>query len=68
MYPITATDLRAMCNRHIEDGVRQFRESDRTTIRLIANVWALLAPLGVETADIKKLMDSRLRNAWMTVK
>ncbi|MGE5488418.1 MAG: hypothetical protein ACM3ZB_11445 [bacterium] len=68
MYPITAADLRALCSRHIEDGIRQFRESDRATIRQIASVWALLAPLGVEPAEIKELMDSRLRNAWRTVK
>ncbi len=68
MYRITATDLRAICNRHIEDGICQFRESDRTTIRQIASVWALLAPLGVEPAEIKELMDSRLKNAWRIVK
>lgn len=63
-YGITASDFRAVCDRHIKDGSRQFCEGDRAMIRQIADVWELLAPLGVEINDIKELMDSRLRSAW----
>ena len=63
-YRIEGVDLRALCEKHIEDGSRQFRQADLIAIRQIAAVWQLLAPFGVEPEEIKELMDLRLRNAW----
>jgi hypothetical protein len=63
-YRVTAGDLETLCQAHIDDGSRHFLEADRGTIRQISAVWEILAPLGVEPAEIKDLMDSRLRSAW----
>ena len=63
-YGITPSHLKALCAAHVEEGSRQFRESDLKAITQIADVWRLLAPLGVEPMEIKALMDNTLRNAW----
>jgi hypothetical protein len=63
-YRVEPADIEALCENHIEDGSRRFRETDGSAIRRIMAAWELLAPLGVEPADIKDLMDSRLRSAW----
>jgi len=67
-YRVTTRDVQALCERHIEDGSRQFCDADRPAVRLIAQVWELLAPFGVEPHELKSLMDSRLRNAWRNSK
>ena len=33
-------------------------------IAIVAKAWMLLAPLGIETADIRRLVDKAVRNAW----
>jgi hypothetical protein len=33
-------------------------------IAMIAKAWMLLAPLGVETADLRRLVNDAVRNAW----
>ena len=33
-------------------------------ISIVAKAWVLLAPLGVETADIRRLIEKAVRNAW----
>ncbi len=37
---------------------------DKKMISIIAKAWQLLAPLGIETSDIKNLADNAVRNAW----
>jgi hypothetical protein len=31
---------------------------------IVARAWVLLAPLGIETADLRRLMEKTVRNAW----
>jgi len=31
---------------------------------IVAKAWVLLAPLGIETTDIRRLMEKTVRNAW----
>ena len=31
---------------------------------MVTKAWMLLAPLGVEMADIRRLIDKAVRNAW----
>ena len=33
-------------------------------IAMIAKAWVLLAPMGVETADLRRLVNDAVRNAW----
>jgi hypothetical protein len=37
---------------------------EKKMIAIVAKAWVLLAPLGVETADIRRLVDKAVRNAW----
>lgn len=63
-YRVSAADLRRLCEARIEEGSRQFRDSDAKTVSQIAQAWCILAPMGVEPREIKALMDKCLRNAW----
>lgn len=67
-YGVSPLHLRRLCEEHTAEGTRDFRESDSKTLVKIANVWLLLAPLGVEPMEIKILMDECLRNAWRNPK
>ncbi len=37
---------------------------ERKLLSLVAKAWVLLAPFGVDTADLRKLVDTAVRNAW----
>jgi len=37
---------------------------DKKMIEIVARAWRLLAPLGVETGDIRRFVDDVVRNAW----
>jgi hypothetical protein len=37
---------------------------DKKMIEIVAKAWKLLAPLGVETGDIRRFVDDVVRNAW----
>ncbi len=63
-YGVLPLQLRRLCEAHAAEGDRRFRETDAKMIRQIAEVWCLLAPMGVEPSELKGLMESCLRNAW----
>jgi hypothetical protein len=33
-------------------------------ISIVAKAWVLLAPLGIETPDLRRLVELAVRNAW----
>ena len=37
---------------------------EKKVMQLVTKAWLLLAPLGVEIADIRRLIDKAVRNAW----
>jgi hypothetical protein len=45
-------------------GPSHWSVQEKKMIGIIAKAWALLAPLGIEPADIRRLADSAVRNAW----
>ena len=45
-------------------GTPSWSEEDKKMLAIIARAWVLLAPLGVETADIRRLVNNAVRNAW----
>lgn len=57
---------------HLEELVSEARAKataswsveEKKMIAIVAKAWALLAPLGVETADIRRLVNNAVRNAW----
>ena len=57
-------DLEALVVKTRARGPAAWRQEEKTMITLIARAWEILAPFGVETADIRKLVDRRVRNAW----
>jgi hypothetical protein len=63
-YGVSPLHFRRLCEEHAAAGTRQFRESDAKTILQIAQVWCILAPMGVEPMEIKTLMENCLRSAW----
>jgi hypothetical protein len=44
------------------EGTSKWSLNDRKMISIIAKAWALLGPLGIETADIRELADDAVRN------
>jgi hypothetical protein len=67
-YGVDAADLRKLCERHAEEGTRDFRDSERKVVRQVARAWELMAPLGVEPGELKALMENCLKNAWRSPK
>ena len=56
---------------HLEELVAEARArgtawsaEDEKTLGIVVKAWMLLAPLGVEAADIRRLVDKAVRNAW----
>ena len=61
---ITKWDLAALVVEARERGTPSWSEEDKKMMAMIAKAWVLLAPLGVETADLRRLVDDAVRNAW----
>jgi hypothetical protein len=56
---------------HLEELVAEARArgtawsaEDEKTLGIVVKAWMLLAPLGVEAADIRRLVDNAVRTAW----
>ena len=45
-------------------GSASWTQEEKRMIALVAKAWVLLAPLGVETTDLRRLVDTAVRNAW----
>lgn len=45
-------------------GTASWSVEEKKMITIVAKAWVLLAPMGVETSDIRRLVDSAVRNAW----
>ena len=45
-------------------GTVVWSEQERPVMTIIGQAWALLAPLGVETNDLRRLVDDANRDAW----
>jgi len=61
---ITKWDLAALLVEAGARGTASWSEEDKKMIAMIAKAWALLAPMGVETADLRRLVNDAVRNAW----
>ena len=61
---ITKWDLAALVVDASARGTALWSEEDKKMIAIIAKAWVLLAPLGVETADLRRLVNDAVRNAW----
>ena len=57
-------DLEALVAEARARGPASWRPEEKKMIALVARAWEMLAPLGVETSDIRRLVDKAVRNAW----
>jgi hypothetical protein len=63
---ITQKDLQTLVTKVKTRGAAAWRPDEKRILSLTARAWERLAPLGVETADIRRLIDLAVRNAWKT--
>ena len=45
-------------------GTASWSGEEKRMIATVAKAWVLLAPTGVETSDMRRLVDKAVRNAW----
>jgi hypothetical protein len=45
-------------------GTASWSTDEKRMTAIVAKAWVLLAPLGVETTDIRRLIEKTVRNAW----
>lgn len=61
---INREDLEHLVSETHARGASPWSIQEKKMISIIAKAWALLAPLGIEPADIRRLTDNAVRNAW----
>jgi hypothetical protein len=49
-----------------ERGVPAWSETEQKMIAAVAKAWTILAPLGIETTDLQRLITDSVRNAWQS--
>jgi hypothetical protein len=45
-------------------GTASWSVEEKKMMTMVAKAWVLLAPTGVETSDLRRLVDNAVRNAW----
>jgi len=61
-------DIQTLVELARKCGPAKWVESEETMISAVSKAWALLAPLGIETSDLRSLVDGAVRNAWKAQK
>lgn len=61
-------DIQSLVKTARKRGPATWLESEETMISAVSKAWAILAPLGVETLDLRNLVDGAVRNAWKSQK
>ena len=61
---INREDLEKLVSETHAQGASTWTPQEKKMITIIAKAWALLAPLGIAPADIRRLADNAVRNAW----
>jgi len=65
---IRREDLESLVGEARARGPASWRAEEKKMIAQVSKAWSMLAPLGVETADISRLLDNAIRHAWRTAK
>jgi len=47
-----------------EKGTASLSADEKRMAVIVAKTWVLLARLGIETADLRRLMEKTVRNTW----
>lgn len=61
---ITSSHLEELVSEVRARGTASWSVEEKKMIALVAKAWVLLAPMGVETSDIRRLVGEAVRNAW----
>ena len=61
---IKRSDLEELVAEARVKGNASWATDEKRMTSIVAKEWVLLAPLGVETTDIRRLVDKAVRNAW----
>jgi hypothetical protein len=63
-FHVTAQDVIDLVKKAQRKGPPSWTADETKMIATAAKAWALLAPLGVETSDLRSLIDNTVRNAF----
>ncbi|HZL25955.1 MAG TPA: hypothetical protein VFC39_05440 [Acidobacteriaceae bacterium] len=61
---IKKSDLEELASEARAKGTASWSTDEKRMTALVAKAWVLLAPLGIETTDIRRLMEKTVRDAW----
>lgn len=61
---IKRSDLEELIAEARAKGTASWSTDQKRMTAIVAKAWVLLAPLGVETTDIRRLIEKTVRNAW----
>ncbi|MCC6486400.1 MAG: hypothetical protein IT364_02790 [Candidatus Hydrogenedentes bacterium] len=64
---VTEGDLADLTEAASQAHARQYSVEEHTMLKRIAQAWALLAPFGIETAEIYQLVQHKVRHAFIAV-
>jgi len=67
-FLVDQEDLRSAVAVARQRGPASWEQCEATMISAVAKAWAALAPLGVETSDLRPLIDTAVRTAWVKKK
>jgi hypothetical protein len=63
-FHVTAQDVIELVKKAQSAGSPSWTTDETKMIATVAKAWALLAPLGVETSDLRSLIDEAVRNGF----
>ncbi len=61
---IKRSDLEELVAEARAKGTASWSTDEKKMTSIVAKAWVILAPLGIETTDIRRLVDKAVRNAW----
>jgi hypothetical protein len=67
-FRIAREDVESLVREAESRGPTSWRVEEKQMIARVSRAWQLLAPFGVETSDIRRLVDSAIRHAWRNSK
>lgn len=63
-FHVTAQDVIELVKKAQSVGPPSWTADETKMIATVAKAWALLAPLGIETSDLRTLIDNAIRNGF----
>ena len=61
---VKRSDLEELVAEARAKGAVPWSSDEKKMTSIVAKAWVILAPLGIETTDIRRLVDKAVRNAW----